>query len=187
MRSACAIVVLFFLASGCALSHERDHPHAASDAAVAPDATTAVDVGTPSSCAEIWTAMRLCPVSTERALGQPCDADGNVCGAQCCEPGPAIVCTGGRWVATVELPDCSSVRCASPRSCGDGQCGRGAVCLEASGETLQPPRCAYPTPSIDTCGAAPPGALTTDPRACITCTCSEGSSGIDVTIDCACC
>jgi hypothetical protein len=183
---ACAI-------SGCALVHERGGdagPIVAMDAApIARDTTPPViDAGPIGSCTDFWNGLPSCPAAPERALGQPCFPEGATCGVHCCEPGPPIGCSGGRWSPLDHMDDCSGVRCRGPHPCGGGMCSASRVCLVADGEVALEPRCALPPAPMNECSEAPPGSLTSDPRSCTTCSCTTSVSGDPlVTLDCACC
>lgn len=206
MRSICAICAIALVClSGCFLSRMRDaEPVDAGvrDAAIMPRdlGAPAVDAGTivPTSCNEYWMTLPWCPAATDRAIGQACDVEGKRCGFECCEPGPPIECSGGRWQPLDFAPDCSAVRCAAPTPCGVfpggevlGACARGRVCVRPEGlrggDSLDLGRCVEPAAPIDSCGAAPPGSIVDEPRSCMLCTCTEIERAVQIELSCACC
>jgi hypothetical protein len=187
MRRACA--TLFLLASfpGCALSHERvaivasperDAGPVATDVGVAPDA---------GSCTMFWQSLPACPASTASVVGAPCDREGATCGVHCCEPGPAIACTGGVWVGATPDPNCAA-DCAASTPCGPGWCAPNRVCVQTDEPvTTGLGRCVEPPAPIRSCGAVPAGTLTSDPRTCLSCRCADQPTGPVITLSCDCC
>jgi hypothetical protein len=190
MRAICATCAIVFVAlPGCFLSHARD-------AAVADAATfdaTGADAGTvaPTDCTGFWTTLPSCPASTDTAVGTPCAREGTRCGFECCEPGPPIECAGGRWQPLDFAPDCSAVRCAAPTPCGFGACSAPRVCVvpegPRGGDSADLAFCALPPSPIDSCDAAPPGAIVAEPRACMMCTCADVGGAVQIALSCACC
>jgi hypothetical protein len=179
------LVCLWALVPACALVHERGTDV---DAGPRDTGPVAVDVGVVTSCTDFWGALPSCPASTMDAIGQSCFEEGATCGSHCCEPGPPIGCVDGHWSPVDHMDDCRGVRCGAPSPCFDGQCAYGRVCVVASGEVLAAPHCVVPPAPMTSCGDAPPGSLSENPMACISCTCAAGPSGSPiVTLECPCC
>lgn len=185
MRLLCATLLLALSLSGCALTRERRDDAGSRDAAL-PDVLDAfvIRAGTITNCTEYWTMLSACPAIPSEAIGTACREEGVRCGAGCCEPGPAITCTGGRWVPGGD-PDCRGVRCGPNPTCGRGSCAQGRVCLHPSIETPLPDQCVLPRAPMNTCSAAPAGAIATD--GCNQCNCINGEGIPEITLECACC
>ncbi len=177
----CAIALLSAVASGCALAHER--PRDWIDASVARS-----DASIVGPCTAFWDALATCPADPASALGRGCSAEGAQCGTACCEPGPAMECRGGVWIAAA-TPDCSGVRCPASTLCGAGLCAPDRVCVRRASFSFESDECVRPPAPIDACDAVPSGALQTNPMGCMaTCTCEETREGLAIVIDaCPCC
>ncbi len=199
MVRSCATLVLALSMYGCALSHERTalvHPTPAptdtgpiaiADASV-PIADSApvvsVDAG---SCQSYWRSLPSCPASTAGVVGETCEQEGATCGVHCCEPGPAIACSGGQWIAATP-EDCSTVDCAGPTPCGGGSCAPGRLCVQTDElRTTGVGACVVPPAPIASCSAAPTGSLSTDTHTCFSCRCGDLATGPIITLSCDCC
>ncbi len=194
MRHAGAAALALAVLHGCALAHERDSDASIVGRDAGPIATDAgpapLDVGPIRACEDFWSGLPSCPASPELAIGFPCGVEGATCGVHCCEPGPPIGCREGRWEPLSFMEDCAGVRCRDPHRCGGGACASGRVCVVPVGELGSPTaeNCVVPPSPIDMCSDAPPGALGTDPGACVSCSCGDGFDGEPVIrIDCFCC
>lgn len=210
MRLVCATgAITLVCLSGCYLSRVADEPDGGSpgDAGHLRDlGAPVVDAGArdsgaivPTSCAEFWLALPWCPASPANAIDQPCDVEGTRCGLNCCEPAPAVVCTGGRWRSLDFVPDCSLVDCAGPTPCGvpvagemAGACAIGRVCVQLEawgrgGDTAVRDRCVEPPTPIPSCSAAPPGSIVDEPRSCDLCQCADRELGVQILLSCPCC
>lgn len=200
MVRSCATLFLIVSMAGCALSHERTslvHPTPtpsrdagpmSADAApiVSADASvlSADDAG---SCTSYWRSLPSCPASTAGVVGQSCEQEGATCGVHCCEPGPAIACVGGHWMAAMPDQNCAA-DCVSPTPCGAGSCARNRICvLTDELVTTGLGSCVVPPTPIPSCSAAPPGTLSSDMHTCFSCRCSDAPSGPVVTLSCDCC
>lgn len=183
-RAPGALAVVLALSSGCALAHERSTASPGT-----PDTgLVSIDSGPITSCVAFWGALDACPAAPMSALGQPCATEGARCGAHCCEPGPPIACTGGRWAIAEVTEDCRGVRCIGPHACGSGACAEGRVCVTQAGGFAISEQCVLPPSPIRSCGDAPPGAIGEDPGACTVCSCTTDASGHAlVALDCRCC
>ncbi len=109
------------------------------------------------------------------------------CGFERCESGPPVVCQGGVWIVSDEVPDCRDVRCRAPTPCGEGTCAFGTVCVHPSDEIRVPDRCVVPPSPIDACGDAPPRSIGADASDCTHCLCDDASGHVEVLLTCECC
>ena len=209
MRSICAMCAIALVAlPGCFLSHGDDvgPPHPTPtlvDAAVSVrDAGWIIDDAghdagyisppvEPTFCGDYWMTLPWCPASPVDAIGQSCDVEGARCGADCCEPGPAIVCDAGRWRGLDVTPDCRDVLCEAPTPCGLGACAGGSVCVRfdglRGGDSEELARCVVPRAPIHSCGDAPTGSVGTDPGGCFRCVCDAIDERVRISLDCPCC
>ena len=189
MRSALALCATTLVLAGCALTHERvmSSPVPLADVGVARgDAAIVVDSSVPLSCTARWTSLAWCPADSAAMIGRPCGREGQLCGGACCEPAPAIICTGGAWVEA-SAPDCTGVDCAPASPCGTGACAPGRICVDPSSEIREPFRCVVSPFVAATCGEVPSEWLSTDPRSCELCSCQGTPSALAISLECACC
>jgi hypothetical protein len=80
-----------------------------------------------AGCPELVCPPFECPADTRGQIGEPCSAEGAICGDACC--GTAITCAGGAWIPGPEA-DCAA---CTQFPCGDGFCRAGEICEQRCG------------------------------------------------------